>query len=77
MAIQQSEIKEIFKPGRFSRESEIKRELPFSVSTMWRRCREGTFPRPVKLSENVTAWSNDQLNVWFWEQSKKFDEVES
>ena len=77
MAIQQSEVKEIFKPGRFSRESEIKRELPFSVSTMWRRCREGTFPRPVKLSENVTAWNNDQLNLWFWEQSKKFEEVES
>ena len=77
MAIQQSEVKEIFRPGRFSRESEIKPELPFSVSTMWRRCREGTFPRPVKLSENVTAWNNDQLNLWFWEQSKKFEEVES
>ncbi len=30
--------------------------LPFSKSTIWRRVAAGTFPRPVKLSERVTAW---------------------
>ena len=30
--------------------------LPFSDATLWRLCAQGKFPRPVKLSERVTAW---------------------
>lgn len=30
--------------------------VPFSATTLWRKCREGTFPKPVKLSPYITAW---------------------
>lgn len=30
--------------------------VPFSSATLWRRCKAGLFPKPVKLSERVTAW---------------------
>jgi predicted DNA-binding transcriptional regulator AlpA len=30
--------------------------LPFSAATLWRKVAAGTFPRPVKLSNRVTAW---------------------
>lgn len=30
--------------------------VPFSSATLWRRCKAGQFPKPVKLSERVTAW---------------------
>jgi prophage regulatory protein len=30
--------------------------VPFSSATLWRRCKAGLFPRPVKLSDRVTAW---------------------
>ena len=29
--------------------------LPFSAPTLWRKVREGTFPKPIKLSDRVTA----------------------
>jgi len=30
--------------------------VPFSPTTLWRKCREGTFPKPVKHSAKITAW---------------------
>lgn len=38
--------------------------LPFSGPTLWRKVREGTFPRPVKLGPRVTAWSVGQVRAW-------------
>lgn len=31
--------------------------VPFSSATLWRKCKAGQFPKPVKLSERVTAWN--------------------
>lgn len=31
--------------------------VPFSSATLWRKCKSGQFPKPVKLSERVTAWN--------------------
>ena len=30
--------------------------LPFSAPTLWRRVKNGTWPKPVKLSQRVSAW---------------------
>ncbi len=30
--------------------------VPYSASTLWRRCRNNDFPRPIKLSTGITAW---------------------
>jgi prophage regulatory protein len=30
--------------------------VPFSSATLWRKCKADQFPKPVKLSERVTAW---------------------
>ena len=30
--------------------------LPFSGATLWRKVAAGTFPKPFKLSQRVTAW---------------------
>lgn len=38
--------------------------LPFSAPTLWRKVREGTFPKPVKLSERVTAWRVGTVREW-------------
>jgi predicted DNA-binding transcriptional regulator AlpA len=63
MAIQQSkEVKEVFKAGCFSRQSKIVPLLPFSAPTLWRKCKQGDFPKPQKISANVTVWANDDLN---------------
>lgn len=38
--------------------------LPFSAPTLWRKVKEGTFPRPHKLSERVTAWRVGSIREW-------------
>ena len=30
--------------------------FPFSKSTLWKKVKEGTFPKPVKLGPRITAW---------------------
>ncbi len=38
--------------------------IPFSATTTWRRVREGTFPRPVRISPQITAWRVGQIREW-------------
>jgi predicted DNA-binding transcriptional regulator AlpA len=38
--------------------------LPFSAPTLWRKVKAGTFPRPVKLAERVTAWNVGTVRAW-------------
>ncbi len=30
--------------------------VPYSATTLWRKCRQREFPRPVKVSAGITAW---------------------
>ncbi|MEO6823706.1 MAG: AlpA family phage regulatory protein [Nitrosospira sp.] len=38
--------------------------VPFSSATLWRKVSEGTFPKPEKLSERITAWRTDDIRQW-------------
>ena len=38
--------------------------LPFSAPTLWRKVREGTFCRPYRLSNRVTAWKVGEVRAW-------------
>ncbi|KWR89715.1 helix-turn-helix transcriptional regulator [Cupriavidus sp. IDO] len=38
--------------------------VPFSAATLWRKVRNGTFPKPVKLSERVTAWPVEAIRQY-------------
>jgi predicted DNA-binding transcriptional regulator AlpA len=36
-----------------------------SRATIWRRVKEDpSFPRPIKLSEGVTCWSENEVSEW-------------
>jgi prophage regulatory protein len=43
--------------------------LPFSAPTLWRKVKAGTFPKPHKLSERVTAWNVGTVRAWMTEQA--------
>lgn len=43
--------------------------LPFSAQTLWRKVKAGTFPKPVKLSERVTAWQVGTVRAWMTAQA--------
>lgn len=30
--------------------------VPYSATTIWRKCRKGEFPAPIKVSPGITAW---------------------
>ena len=38
--------------------------IPFSSSTLWRKCRSGQFPTPIKVSANVTGWRVGEVRRW-------------
>jgi len=42
--------------------------IPFSKSTIWRKSRAGTFPKPVKISDNITAWKAEEIHAWMNEK---------
>lgn len=42
--------------------------LPFSASTLWRLVGDGSFPKPIKFSERVTAWRVGDVRRWLAEQ---------
>ena len=57
-------------PNTFLRQSQIVGVIvPISAPTLWRWVREGTFPKPVKLSGKVTAWRSDEVLAWIERQS--------
>ncbi|QBJ79586.1 AlpA family transcriptional regulator [Aquitalea sp. USM4] len=41
----------------FVRLADLRQIIPLSDSSIWRRVKTGTFPKPLKLSERVTAWN--------------------
>lgn len=45
----------------FVRLSEILKLIPVSRSTWWAGVKDGRFPKPIKLSENITAWRNKDI----------------
>lgn len=51
-------------PSGFSREKVILQLIPLSHSTLWNHVKNGQFPKPVKLSANVTAWRNADIIEW-------------
>ena len=44
--------------------------LPFSAPTLWRKVKAGTFPKPTKLSERVTAWNVGSVRAWIKAQTE-------
>ena len=42
--------------------------IPFSKSTIWRKSKNGTFPKYYKISDNITAWKAEEIHAWMNEQ---------
>lgn len=41
--------------------------VPISRATLWRWVKSGAFPRPIKLSNRVTAWRSDDIKKWLFD----------
>lgn len=49
---------------RFIRRKEVIEMVGYSASSIWRRCKEGSFPRPVRLGPSAVAWRLSELEEW-------------
>ena len=47
---------------RFLRLPEVLKRIPVSKSTWWAGIRKGIYPKPVKLSERTSAWSEREID---------------
>lgn len=54
---------------RSSKRPKCPAPLPFSGPTLWRKVKAGTFPKPLKLSERITAWKVGDVRSWINTQS--------
>ena len=56
---------------RYLRQSQLIGEiLPFSSATLWRKVKDGTFPKPIKLGPAITAWKSSDVKFWLAKQEK-------
>jgi predicted DNA-binding transcriptional regulator AlpA len=50
---------------QFVRQPTVLREWnPVSPATLWRQIQAGNFPKPLKLSQGITAWRRSELEAW-------------
>lgn len=38
--------------------------VPYSATTIWRKCRSGEFPSPIKVSPGITAWRVGDIRTY-------------
>lgn len=38
--------------------------IPLGESTIWQKVRQGTFPKPYRLSTRITAWKLEEVIQW-------------
>lgn len=51
-------------PEGVSREKQVRQIIPISKATLWNWVKDGKFPAPIKLSENITVWRNRDVLAW-------------
>ena len=54
----------------FIRVNPLSKILGIAVVTCWRWSAQGKLPKPVKLSERVTAWRAEDIRAWMDAQGK-------
>lgn len=46
------------------REKVLLGSLPFGRTTLWKLVKEGSFPKPTKLSSRVAVWKKSDVEAW-------------
>ena len=54
----------LLQPAQFYRLPQLKARLNVSGSSIWAWVKAGTFPLPIKLSANCTAWNAADVERW-------------
>ena len=49
---------------KFMRQPAVMERTGLKESTLYKEIQEGSFPRPVSISERCVAWREDQIDEW-------------
>ena len=60
----QTQMQKSSNGAQYLRLAQLKVRLSVSGSSIWAWVKDETFPQPVKLSTNVTAWDIDDIKNW-------------
>lgn len=52
------------KSGFIRQKSLLEEYVPFSAATLWRLVNAGKFPKPVKVTDQITAWRVSDIVSW-------------
>jgi prophage regulatory protein len=50
--------------SRYVRVNQLTQLIPISKASVWRKVKEGSFPKPIKLGERITAWRMEDVEAW-------------
>jgi prophage regulatory protein len=62
------------KSRRVLRLPDVKKKTGLGRDTIYRGCREGWFPKPIKISERASAWFEDELDALLEKRAAERDE---
>ena len=51
-------------PILLAREDLKARGIRYSRAQLWRKVKDGSFPRPVRWGENRVAWLSTEIDAW-------------
>ena len=59
-----------FHPGSLLRLADVRNLVGVSRSTIYKRVSEGSFPRPVRISERSVRWRLEEIEKWIRSPAK-------
>lgn len=64
-------VLQLLQSAGFLRISHVEALVGMKKSTIYKRCSDGTFPRPLKLSNRMNVWRAADVLAWISEQSQQ------
>lgn len=55
---------------RLIRLKELKQIVGYSSTSIWRRCKDGTFPLAVRIGPAAVAWKLSEVEAWMDSRQK-------
>lgn len=52
------------KTDRLVRLKELKTIIGYSSTSIWRRCKDGSFPLAVRIGPSAVAWRLSEVEAW-------------
>jgi prophage regulatory protein len=56
-----------------SRIAKVSIRVGFSISSIYRKVADGTFPRPIRTGPGAIAWLDSDIDAWLWERISERD----